>query len=165
MGIDSIRAAMMFSIAGIAAITTRLGSGIVADRIKKEHLRFILVAASLITAAGITGFLLNKTPAMAQVMLICFYMGFTSITIIQPAINARYFGRKSLGSIQGTTSLIMMPFSVAAPIFVGSIYDRTGSYSTALLVSVIILILITTIMLILRPPKPPAVVEDINKIL
>ena len=90
-------------------------------------------------------------------------MGFTANTILHPVLNARYFGRKSLGSIQGTTTMIMTPFSVLAPVYVGWIYDRTGSYITALNVCVIIAMFVAIIMMFARPPKPPAQVTDVHK--
>ena len=165
MGIAPIRASWMFSTAGIAAIPTRLLAGFLADRVKKEHLRFILAGTCLIIAAGITSFVLNQTVAMAQVLLIAFYIGFTANTILHPVLNARYFGRKSLGSIQGTTTAIMTPFSVLAPVYVGWIFDRTGSYITALNVCVVIAIFVAIIMAFARPPKPPTQVTDVHKFL
>ena len=165
MGIDPIRAALMFSIAGVAAIPTRLLAGFLADRFVKDHLRFILAGTSLIVAAGVFSFLVNQTVAMSQVLLITFYIGFTANTILHPVINARYFGRKSLGSIQGTATMIMTPFSVLAPVYVGWIYDRTGSYITALNVCVVIAIFVAIIMLFARPPKPPSQVTDVHKFL
>lgn len=165
MKIEPVRAALMFAIAGTAAMPTRLLAGFLADRAGKEQLRFLLAGTCLIIAAGVAYFLLNPTVIMAQVLLIAFYMGFTANTILHPVLNARYFGRKSLGSIQGTTTMIMTPFSVLAPVYVGWIYDRTGSYLSALQVMLFIAIAVAVIMLFARPPKPPAEVTDIRKFL
>jgi len=165
MGIDPVRAALMFSIAGAAAIPTRLASGFLADRLKKEHLRFILVAASLLIAAGVFSFVLNQTVAMAQILLITFYMGFTANFILNTAIMARYFGRKSLGSIQGVTTMVMTPSSVLAPIYAGWIYDTTDSYIAALNLCVVLAILVAIIMMFVRPPRPPDNLTDIRKFL
>ncbi len=165
MGIDPVRAALMFSIAGAAAIPTRIASGFLADRVKKEHLRFILVGATLVIAVGVFSFLLNQTVAMAQVLLITFYIGFTANFILNTAIIARYFGRKSLGSIQGLTTMIMTPFAVLAPIYVGWIYDRTNSYLDALNVCMIIAIFAAILMLFARPPKPPVQITNVRKFL
>jgi len=83
---------------------------------------------------------------------------------LRPLLNARYFGRKAYGSIQGTTSMIMTPIGVAAPIFSGWIYDSTGSYTIAFLVLTISLTAAGILMLSVLPPKPPAVITDIRKI-
>ena len=155
----------MFSIAGTAAIPTRLAAGFLADRVKKEHFRFIPAGAFLLIAAGVTSFLLNPTVTMAQVLLITFYMGFTANVVINPAIRGRYFGRKSLGSLQGLTTMVMTPFSVLAPIYAGWIYDTTNSYATALKLGVGLAIFAAILMLFARPPKPPTEIADINKFL
>ncbi len=165
MEVEPVRAALMFSIAGTAAIPTRLFAGFLVDRLRKEHLRFMLVGTSLLIGAGITSFLLNQTAAMAQVFLIAYYMGFTGNVILNTAIKARYFGRKSLGSIQGLTTMIMTPFSVLSPVYAGWIYDRTGSYIIALNWCVVLAVCVAILMAFAIPPKPPAEVADISKFL
>ena len=102
---------------------------------------------------------------MAQILLITFYMGFTANFILNTAIIARYFGRKSLGSIQGLMTMIMTPSAVMAPIYTGWIYDTTGSYTTALNVCVAIAVGSAILVLFALPPKPPALVSDIRKFL
>ncbi|MFC1991414.1 MFS transporter [Chloroflexota bacterium] len=165
MGIEPFRAALMFSIAGTAAIPTRLASGFLADRVIKERLRFILAGTFLLIGAGITSFLLNQTVAMAQVLLITFYMGFTANIVLNPALRARYFGRKSLGTIQGFTAIITTPFAVLAPVYAGWIYDTTLSYTTALKIGAVLTTFAAILLLFARPPKPPAEVADISKFL
>ncbi|HEY94157.1 MAG TPA: MFS transporter [Dehalococcoidia bacterium] len=165
MGVDPVKAALMFSISGAAAIPTRLASGFLADRVKKEHFRYILTAASLLIAVGVFIFLLNETVVMAQILLITFYMGFTANFILNTAIIARYFGRKSLGSIQGLMTMIMTPSAVMAPIYTGWIYDNSGSYITALNVCAIMAVGSAILVLFALPPKPPALVSDIRKFL
>jgi sugar phosphate permease len=163
MGINANKAALMFSIAGTAAIPTRLLAGFLADRVKKNQIRFLLMGCALIIAAGVISFLLKPGVAMAQVMLISFYMGFTGTNILQPVINARYFGRKSLGSISGITSTFMTPFSVGAPVFVGWVFDRTGSYIVALQVTAVIAVFVCVLLLFARPSRTPAGITDVQK--
>ena len=165
MGIDPVKAALMLSSAGAIAIPTRLVAGLLADRVRKQHLRFIPVGTFLLIAAGVIGFLLNQTIAMAYVFLIMFYIGFTAGLPLNTAIRARYFGRKSLGSIQGIATMIMLPFGVIAPVYVGWIYDTTGSYITAFSLFPVLLAFCAILMLFARHPKPPAQVADIHKFL
>ena len=120
---------------------------------------------SLLIAAGLISFLLNQTVAMAYVLLITFYMGFTAIFILNTAIMARYFGRKGLGSIQGMASMVMTPFAVLAPIYAGWIYDTTGSYITAFNLCAVLAGFAAILMAFARPPKPPAQVTDVRKFL
>ena len=92
-------------------------------------------------------------------------MGFTANFILNTAVIARYFGRKSLGSIQGLMTMIMTPSAVMAPIYTGWIYDNTGSYATALTVCAAIAVGSAILVLFALPPKPPALVSDIRKFL
>ena len=165
MGITPVKAAFMMSIAGIASIPTRLIIGLLADRIRKKYMRVLPLAAFLIIAASILCYQLVQTVAMAQAFLILYYIGFTASIFLYTAVVVRYFGRKSLGSIQGTTTLIMMPFGVLAPIYVGWIFDRTGSYSIAFNLFIGLLLLASILILFARPPRPPEHVSDINKFL
>ena len=165
MGIDPVKAALMLSSAGAIAIPTRLFAGFLADRFKKHQLRFIPMGTYLIIAAGVISFLLNQTITMAYVFLIMFYIGFTAGVPLNTAIRARYFGRKSLGSIQGVTTMIMLPFGVVAPVYVGWIYDTTGSYISAFRLFPVLLAFSAILVLFARPPKPPAQVSDVHKFL
>ncbi len=165
MGIDPVRAAWMMSLSSALAIPTRLIAGYLTDHVSKPRMRFIAIGTYLLIASGILVYKLGQTTAMAQVFLILYYAGFTASIPLYTAVGARYFGRKSIGSIQGITTLMMMPFGVIAPIIVGWIYDRTGSYATAFNLCIGLLVLASVLILFAQPPKPPAKITDINKIL
>jgi cyanate permease len=98
-------------------------------------------------------------------MVFMYYIGFTAGIPLASAIRVRYFGRKSIGSVQGSAVLIMMPFTVAAPILVGWIYDRTGSYGAAFDLFIGLLVLATVLMLFAKPPAPPQIAGDAKTIL
>jgi sugar phosphate permease len=165
MGISPVRAAWMMSLSSALAIPTRLIAGYLTDHIGKSRMRFIAIGTFALVALGITAYQLFQTTAMAQVFLILYYAGFTATMPLYTAVGSRYFGRKSIGSIQGISTLMMMPFGVIAPIIVGAIYDRTGSYTIAFNLCIGLLVLASLMILFARPPKPPANVTDINKIL
>ncbi len=80
-------------------------------------------------------------------------------------MRARYFGRKAFGSIGGFSSLFMTPIGVATPIYLGWVYDTTGSYITAFTLVAALLALSGVLMSLILPPRPPAVVTDIRKIM
>ncbi len=156
MGIDPVRAAWMMSLSSALAIPTRLIAGYLTDHVGKTKMRFIAIGTFLLVIMGITAYQLFQTTAMAQVFLILYYAGFTATIPLYTAVGARYFGRKSIGSIQGISTLMMMPFGVIAPIIVGGIYDRTGSYSIAFNLCIGLLILASIMIFFAQPPKPPA---------
>ena len=162
---DSVRATLMISTAGLISVPARLVGGLLADRVGKQYMRLLTAGNFLLIAAGIISYQLTQTIAMAQIFLILFYIGFAGGMPLYTAIVARYFGRMSIGSIQGIANLIMMPFGVLAPIYVGWVYDRYGSYSNAFNLFVGLLLLAAVLLVFARPPKPPVQASNVDNIL
>jgi len=165
IGISPIKAAAMVTIAGLTSPVSRFLSGILADRIGKHHLRFVLVGSFLLQALGIGLFALYQTIAMAYPFLILYFISLAANMIIQPLIGGRYFGRKAIGIIQGTSMAVTMPVGLLAPIYLGWVYDTTGSYTAAFALTASLLTFSALFMILARPPKPPPKVTDIREIL
>jgi MFS family permease len=81
---------------------------------------------------------------------------------INTAIRARFFGRKAMGTIIGTSMMFLTPVGVVAPIYAGWMYDTTGSYQTAFIIFTVLLYASAVMLLFLHPPKAPDVVTDIH---
>jgi len=156
MGIDQLLAAGMMAMMVTCSVPTRFIVGLIADRIRKDWLRFLMGTVYFLQAAGFAIFLLNQTIAMIYVWFVLYGIGLGAGFIISPLILARYFGRKAYGSIRGTAMMIMTPIGIIAPLYVGWIYDTTGSYITALTISVFTLTTSATIACFIPPAKPPA---------
>jgi len=164
-GIDPLRAAGTMAIMVAASIPFRPISGLLADRVKRSQLRFLLGASYLLQGVGITVFLLNQTMAMIYVWFTLHGIGMGAGWTLGSPVRARYFGRKAFGSIGGFSTLFLAPVGVAAPIYLGWIYDTTGNYLTGFTVIAILLILAGIIASVfVMPPKPPAQVSDIRSI-
>lgn len=164
LGIDSLAAAGMMVIMISASIPARFLGGLVADRVRTGHLRFILWGAYLLQFVGIGLFLLEPTVAMIYVWYILYGFGIGAAYVMNPLIRARYFGRKAFGSIHGVTALILTPFGVVAPVYAGWVYDTTGSYMSAFTLFAGLLAFAIVLITFAAPPKPPAVIGDIRKI-
>jgi sugar phosphate permease len=164
MGFEPVRAAVVMGMMSAGVIPGALLAASVADRFKKERLRFIVVGASVLQLAGISVFILNPTQAMVFPLFISHHFGAGLMSPILGTISARYFGRKAFGSIRGTLTMFILPFSVGAPIFAGWIYDTTGSYMIVFIVCAVLLILGLIALCLAFPPKPPAQVTDVYKI-
>jgi len=164
LGVTPVRAALMMSLSSASAIPTRLLGGWLADRAGKQRMRFVAVGTFVLMLAGVVVFRLLGTVTAAFIMVLMYYLGFTAGIPLASAIRVRYFGRKSIGSVQGSAVMIMMPFTVLAPILVGWIYDRTGSYGGAFNLFIGLLILASLLMLFATPPRPPAETGDISAI-
>jgi len=161
MGVSPTKAAAMVTIAGFASPVSRFLSGYLADRIGRQHLRFVLAGSFLLQAIGIGLFVLYQTIAVVYPFLVLYFISLAVNIIIHPLIAGRYFGRKAIGTIQGTSLAITMPIGLIAPIYLGWIYDTTGSYTSALTLTSSLLTLSSLFMLLARPPKPPT--EEIGK--
>ncbi len=164
IGMDTLRAAGMMSMMVGVSIPARLVFGLLADRVKKQRLRFLLGGAYLLQAAGFAVFLLNQTTAMIYVWFILYGIGMGAGVGLMYPMRGRYFGRKALGSISGFSSLFMTPVGIAAPVYLGWVYDTTGSYITAFTVITALLAFSVVLAFFIIPTKPPAQVTDVRKI-
>jgi len=164
IGIDPLTAAGMMAIMVAASIPARLISGFLADRFSRSHLRFLLGGAYLLQAVGLTIFLLTQTTAMIYVWFILYGLGMGAAWTLSSPVRARYFGRKAFGSIGGTSMMFLTPIGVAAPIYLGWVYDTTGSYLTGFTLMAGLLVFASVVASFILPPKPPARITDIRKL-
>ena len=165
MGVDPVKAAAMAGMTVIVMLPSMFIGGLIADRVKKGYLRFLMAGAYFLQAVGIGLFLLNPTIAMVYVWYTLHWFATGISTPINSILMSRYFGRKGFGSIRGTSSLFMTPVGVIAPIYTGWVFDTTGSYITAFTVFAALLALGAVVMSFAFPPKPPARVTDVDKFL
>ncbi len=164
IGIDPLMAAFMLAIPLLVSLPVRLASGFLADRVKKRTLTLMLGGGYLLQAAGFAVFLLHQTIPMIYVWFVLWGFGLGISAPLNPTVRARYFGRKAFGSISGVTQMLLMPVGIAAPIYLGWVYDTTGSYIDAFVLLTALAALAGTIMCLIPPPKPPARVTDIHEI-
>jgi MFS family permease len=162
-GIDPVVAAGMMSIMVFFTIPSRFFGGWIVDYVKKDHLQYLLAACFALVALGIGAFLVKPGIATIYLFLICFGIGSSAPTSLNLLIRGRFFGRKAYGSIAGISSLITMPFGIAAPIYAGWIYDTTGSYTTAFTTFACLATFAALIASFVRAPKPPEQVSDASK--
>jgi MFS family permease len=146
------------------SIPFRFIGGFVADRVSRSHLRLLMGGAYFAQAVGFTVFLLHPTTAMIPVWFALYGLGMGISFTVFATMVGRYFGRKAYGSIQGTKQMFMAPFSMAAPIYTGWVYDTTGSYTTAFIIFAILLAISAVLMSFTTPPKPPAHIGDVRQI-
>ncbi len=164
MGISPTKAAAMIAIAGLSSPVARFLSGLLADRVGKQYLRFVMGGTYFLQAGGIALFVLNQTEAMVYPFLILNFVTMSISMIVTPLLGGRYFGRKAIGSIRGSSMAVSTPMGILAPIYLGWVYDTTGSYAAALTLIASLVACSALFMFLARPPKPPAQVTDVRKI-
>ena len=164
IGISPLKAAGILALMVGASIPARFIGGFLSDRVKKQHLRFLVGGAYLLQAVGFAIFLLNQTTATIYIWFIFYGIGMGAGFALMLPVRARYFGRKALGSIEGISRAVMTPAGIAAPIYLGWVYDTTGSYISAFTIIGILLTFSGVLAATIMPPKPPAQITDVRKI-
>lgn len=165
IGMSPAKAAATVSLAGIASIISRFVSGLVADRLGKNGLRFFMGGAFLLQAFGIAIFVWKQTISMVYPFLILYFFSMGIGLVLNSVIAGRYFGRKAFGLTRGISTIATMPLSMAAPVYLGWVYDTTGSYVTGFVTVAGVLVVAAIAMVLARPPKPPAQITDIHQIM
>ncbi len=166
MNIDETVASGMMAMMVFFTVPARFIGGLLADRVRKDRLQFLVAGAFLLQAIGISLFLLNQSIAMVYVFLILYGFGNGAPTPLRLTMGGRYFGRKAFASIQGSSMVFTAPVGLLAPVYAGWVHDTTGSYISAFILFAVLSALAAFFMCLMRPPKPPAqVTTDIRKFL
>ncbi|MEW6185926.1 MAG: MFS transporter [Thermodesulfobacteriota bacterium] len=152
-GICASAAGGMMSLMVFFTMPARFFGGIMADRTRKEHLKFILAGSFALLVSGILSFLFFQSLGSIYFLLICH--GFTTgiMTPVIIIILGRFFGRQAFGTIFGTCMLFNAPVGLLAPVFTGWIFDRTGSYTAALYLFAFMAATSATVISLVRTPE------------
>ncbi len=152
-GMDPIAAAATMSLYITASIPARFFGGIVVDRVATPTIRFLLGIVFLMQSAGVAVFLYNQESTVALYVFFMMYgIGMGAAMPMTPVMQARYFGRKSFGTIVGVSRALHMPVGFLGPIAAGWIFDATGSYHTAFVYLAVLLGVSGFIIMFAGPP-------------
>jgi MFS family permease len=162
-GIDPIAAGSIVAMTSLLAIPARLFGGIIADHVPKTRMKFLLVGTYILLTVGVSTFLLMPTAATVYVFLILWWFGNGAYTPTSIVIISRYFGRKAYGSIQGILTIFSVPISILSPIYMGRIYDVTGSYTNVFVLFSILAVVNAVVMSLIRAPKLPELTNSTAK--
>lgn len=147
-GVSAATAGLIASSAGIVQILSRLLSGWLVDRFYAPR-----VAATIMTVAGlcIAGLAILGAPA-APLGPIAFGIAMGAEIDLIGYMTARYFGMRAYGRLYGLLYAATMVGAGLSPIFFGSIYDATRSYTAALYAASGMLLVSALLFVSLRPP-------------
>ncbi|OGO39736.1 MAG: hypothetical protein A2147_05590 [Chloroflexi bacterium RBG_16_57_8] len=136
------------------SIIARVTGGIAGDRYGKR--RIILIGTSFALAAAFAGWLAIDSPAMlvAFAVVVGLGIGFSN-TLFAPYLGD-LFGRENVGSLFGVLTLGWGLIGGLGPMLWGTIFDATGSYRPALLLSVGCYALAVVMLLLVRPLRTGA---------
>ena len=155
-GIAPVQAASMMGLLITVGIPARLAAGFITDRVKMGYLRFLMAAGIFLQATGIFIFLAGQSTGTIYVWLLLYSVGAGLSSGVNLPMQARYFGRKSFGSIMGLSSLLQMPAGLVAPSVVGWAYDSSHSYDSIIVLIAVLLCVSGVITCFIRRPAVPA---------
>jgi MFS family permease len=152
-GIDPVAAGGLLAITSLFMIPSRAFGGIIADRVEKKYLRFIITGLLLLLALGIGIYLL--VPGMVGVYIFLALWGFGSGSFIplDLVLRSRYFGRKTFGQQTGISSMLSAPMTFIAPIYTGWMFDITGTYNTPFTVFAVLAVISSITMCLAKIPS------------
>jgi sugar phosphate permease len=153
VGVSTTVAAL--SVTGMTAcsLAGRLGFGIFGDYANKRR----LIAMSIgLQAVGLVffAFITRDNLWLLIVFLLAYGPGFGGPIPLWPGLQADFFGTKSFGTIMGLLTLVSVIGGLASPVVAGWIFDATGEYRLAWVLSVIVTLPAIPLILLNRPPPP-----------
>lgn len=156
-GFSRPTAAILFSALSWAALIAKPVWGVLMDRYHARYLSaisFILAAVSLLALAPTVSQIGSAWAILIVLIVYGFSIGGT--IPLQETVWASYFGRTHLGKIRAVAMPFTIVFGAGGPLLAGSIYDRTGEYSIALVFFSAFCLLGTILVLLARPPRHPS---------
>jgi len=154
-GIDTAIASGMMGMMVLFTIPSRLFGGIIADRLRKDRLKYLLSGILFLHVIGIGAFLIFESTASVYILLACYGLSLGGATPLLILMLGRYYGRTAFGSILGTTLAIFAPLGLLSPVYCGWVYDTTGSYHTVFVTFVIMAAASALVTLFIRTPRKP----------
>jgi MFS family permease len=164
MGIAPLTAAFAGSLYSLVRVPFSFIGGFITDRIPTNRLKYLWVVALTFRCLGIFVLIYAKSLPLIFLFNVFYGIGHGLATGISGPIRARYFGRKGYATVSGIAALFTLPSDLFAPIYVGWLYDTTGSYTQAYQQAVMLLLGGIATMFFANPPKDkPEVVSDVSK--
>ena len=130
-------AAVVISLAGIAAICGKLTTGWLLDRWASGWISGLSLALPVVSCV----MLIDMTPNLIQIVVAVFILGYTNGAALQVItyLTSRYAGMRNFGKIFGVMSSLITLGVGIGPVIAGLIYDKSQSYSVLLMGSVLFL--------------------------
>ena len=149
LGHSPLAAAWTISATGAGAVLGRLTMGAVSDRIGR---RTTIAGGMLLQTLAFLGFSVVRdlTPLYATAVVFGFSYG--TISTLFAAIIGDFFGREQAGSIVGFVFMLAGSMAAWGTLGAGAVYDATGSYRAAFVISALLNLVAVGLLLACRPP-------------
>ncbi len=152
LGLEGITAALVWTVASVSNIPSRILGGYFGDRVPKN---LLIGGATISVAVSIFVLSIATNLQMAMVYAVLYGIGWGIRTPVMNAMQGEYFGRKSQGVIRGWLQSFTLPLAITGPIVVGYIADIQGTYQTAFMGLSFITLAGAGLIFLAKRPKPP----------
>jgi MFS family permease len=149
-GLTPQMAAWVFPISAVSMVLAMPVLGRMLDRLPTKPM---FAAAMMTMTATILALVLVDDPATGALYGVVFGIGNATIHTHMSYVWPRFFGRRHLGSIQGTAQTIGVMGASIGPLPLGAAFDLYGDYTAALLVLAALPVLCSVAILLMRPPQ------------
>jgi MFS family permease len=149
LGHPRLAAAGAVSAIGAGALAGRLVMGWISDRLGR---RATIAASMLLQAAAFLAFTAARDLPALYATAFLFGYSYGAITTLLPAIVGDFFGHEHAGTLVGFLFMLAGTTSAAGPLAAGAIYDATGTYRPAWLMSALCNLVGFVLVLACRPP-------------
>jgi MFS family permease len=140
------------------SIIARVAGGIAGDRYGKR--KIVMIGTSFALVMALAGWLVIDSPAILVAFCVLVGLGIgLSNTLFAPYLGD-LFGRENVGSLFGVLTLGWGLIGGLGPLVWGTIYDSTGSYSLALLLSACCYAVAILMLVLVRPLKSITRIQD-----
>lgn len=156
IGIGRGAAALTVTMLTLLSLVGRWTGGFLVDYLDERH---IMSWGYLFQGIGIL-ILAFASEYWHVILFLVFYApGFGATVPIRVVMQARFFGRKALGTLMGILATMSTMLTIFAPIYVGWIYDVFESYRLAFITLGITSFATIPLLLINRRPLPPKTMQ------
>ncbi len=149
-GLSEQIAARVFPISAITMVCCMPIFGRMLDRFPTKPL---FASAMLLMTFSMVSMAFVQNLPTALIYAVIFGLNNAAVHALIGYVWPRFFGRKHLGSIQGTAATIMVVGASIGPLPFGVAYDATGSYQVALFTLAFLPVLCAIAVLLMRPPE------------
>ena len=132
LGIAPFVASGILAVIGGISITGRIGMGSVADKIGNK--RSLLISFFLLAVALLWLLAVRQLSAF-YLFAAVFGFPYGGLAIFNSLMTAEIFGLKAHGAIMGLVVFVYTTGSAIGPVLAGHIFDITGSYNSAFIVT------------------------------
>ena len=158
-GLSPGLAAASMGLFGPLMLFSNLVCGYLADRIAN---RILLTAGQAILIISMLWLVTTNSAWEAVVYIVLSSLSVGLIGTTGTVIWANYFGRKHLGSIRGFATTVMVGFSALGALPFGILYDRSGSYDSAILVLLVLPVIACVSSFLAFPPQKSSSTPNIR---